>query len=131
MKYLVLIYSNPQSWGHPTFSRTTEFLAASPEEQDEMTAQFEALMKEIHESGELIGAAPLADPVNTTIVRVRDGVPATTDGPFVEAKEQLARYFVVDCETVERATEIAGRFPDARFARVELRAIMHSSGEEM
>ena len=40
---------------------------------------------------------------------MRDGVPAVTDGPFVEAKEHLAGYYVVDCESIERATEIAAR----------------------
>jgi hypothetical protein len=64
-------------------------------------------------------------------VRVRDGVPATTDGPFGEAGEQLAGYFVADCESLERATEIAARFPDARFAAVEVRPIMDLSGQEM
>src|SRR4051794_6908842 len=99
MKYLVMIYSNPQSWGHPAFSRTPEFLAASPDERDGMSARFGELMHEIFESGELLSAQPLADPVNTRTVRVRDGVPTVTDGPFAEAKEQLAGYFVVDCES--------------------------------
>ncbi len=131
MKYLVLIYANPESWDHPIFARTPEFLEMSQEERDETIAQDEALMQEIFESGELIGGQPLADPVNTRTVRVRDGVPAITDGPFVEAKEQLAGYFVLDCENLERATEIAARFPDARFAPVEVRPIMGSSGQEM
>ena len=62
---------------------------------------------------------------------MRDGLPAVTDGPYVEAKEQLAGYFVVDCDSPERATEIAARFPDALFAAVEVRPIMDTSGQEM
>lgn len=131
MKYMLLIYSNPESWGHPMYLRAHEALTMSGEERDEMTEQFEALFKEITESGELVGGEALADPVNARTVRVRDGVPATTDGPFSEAKEHLAGFFVVDCESVERVTEIAARFPDARFAAVEVRPIMNLSGQEM
>ena len=131
MKYLLLIYSNPRTWGHPAFLRATEAQDMSPQERDQMSEQFETLLKEITESGELISAEALADPVNTRTVRVRGGVPVTTDGPYVEAKEQLAGYFVIDCETPERAGEIAARFPDARFAAVEVRPIMNLSAPEM
>jgi hypothetical protein len=57
-------------------------------------------------------------------VRVRDGVVATTDGPFVEAKEQFAGTVLMDVESEERALEIATRWPDAKRYAVELRAIM-------
>jgi hypothetical protein len=131
VKYLLLIYGNPASWGHPMFLRAQEAAAMSGEERDEMSAQFETLLTEISGSGELVAGEALSDPVITRTLRVRDGVLATTDGPFIETKEQLAGYFVVDCETIDRATEIAARFPDARFAAVEVRPIMNLSGQEM
>jgi hypothetical protein len=131
VKYMVGIYSSPDSWGHPMFLRTPEAQAMSDSERAEMTGRLEVLLKEITESGELIGGEALADPVNTRTVRVRAGAPATTDGPFGEAKEQLAGYFVLDCKSIERATEIAARFPDARFGPVEVRPIMDLSGQEM
>ncbi|MEO3926399.1 YciI family protein [Micromonosporaceae bacterium B7E4] len=132
MKYMLLIHANPQNWGHPTFLRTAEALAMSPEERAELSREFETLLTEIHESGELVSAEALPDPAQTRTVRVRDGVPAVTDGPFVEAKEQFAGYFIVDCESMERATEIAARFPDTRFGgAVEVRAVMERSGQEM
>ncbi|WP_433328123.1 YciI family protein [Spirillospora sp. CA-294931] len=131
MKYLIMIYSNAENWGHPIFLREPEALAMTRDEREAMSGEFEALLKEITESGELVTGEALADPVNTRGVRVRDGVPATTDGPFGEAKEQLAGYFVVDCESLERATQIAARFPDARFAPVLVRPIMDFSGQEM
>jgi hypothetical protein len=71
--------------------------------------EVDALLKELTESGELVGTQALADPSNTKTVRVRDGVPAITDGPFAEAKEQLSGYLIVDCASPERATEIAAR----------------------
>jgi len=131
VKYLMLIYSNPETWGHPIFLRTAEGLAMSDAERVAMTEELDTLLTEIRESGELISVAALADPANATTVRVRNSVRLTTDGPYVEAKEQLAGLFVVDCATPERAEEIAGRFPDARFFAVEMRPIMGSSGEEM
>jgi len=131
MKYLILVYSNPENWEHPMFLRNPKFLAMSADERAELTRQAEALHKEITKSGELVVGAALADPVNTRTMRVRDGVPVTTDGPYIEAKEQLAGYFVVDCDSPERAAEIASRFPDARFTGVEVRPIMDMSGQEM
>lgn len=124
MKYLLLIYSHPEAWGHPTFARTAGFLAASAQEQAELTAQFEDVMREIYESGELVDSAPLADPAAMVTVRSRGGAPVATDGPFVEAKEQLAGYFVIECRDQRRALELAARFPDARFGRVEVREML-------
>jgi hypothetical protein len=131
MRFLLLIYSNPQNWEHPMYLRNPAFLALPSDERAELAAQGEALRQEITESGELVAGVALADPVNTRTIRVRDGVPATTDGPYIEAKEQLAGYFVLDCDGPERAAEIAARFPDARFAAVEVHPIMSTSGQEM
>lgn len=131
MKYLVMIYSNPQTWGHPIFLRTAEALAMSEDERAGMTRQFEELLTDITGSGELVSGEALADPLTARTARVRDGAPVITDGPYLEAKEQLAGYFVLDCESAERAAEIAARFPDARFAAVEVRPIMDMSGQEM
>jgi hypothetical protein len=64
-------------------------------------------------------------------VRVRDGVPAVTDGPYVEAKEFLAGYYVVECETAERAGELAAQIPDARYTAIEVRPVMDAGGLEM
>jgi hypothetical protein len=86
--------------------------------------------KAIGESGELVGFAALADPSNTATVRVRDDVPAVTHGPYLEAKH-LAGFYVVDCETVERAKELATTIPDARLSAVEVRPVMEESGLEM
>lgn len=124
MKYLVLIYSNPTSWAHPTFEHTDYYRAASPDERVAMDTQFGDLMREMSASGELVSGTPLAEPETTRTVRVRDGVTVTTDGPFAESKEQMAGYFVLDCVDINRAIDLAARFPDARFGRIEVRPIM-------
>jgi hypothetical protein len=73
-------------------------------------AYYEALSRELAESGELIGGERLAWPEASKIVR-SDGVsaPVVTDGPYAEAKEQLAGYQMFDVESLERAVEIAGK----------------------
>lgn len=131
MKYLVMIYANPRNWEHPMFRHNPEFLALPEDERDEIVRQADEMWAEIHRSGEFVEGVALADPGLTTNLRGVDGVPVATDGPYVEAKEQLAGYFVLDCDSQERAAEIATRFPDARFAGVEVRPIMSGSGAEM
>jgi hypothetical protein len=120
MKYVALIFSNAGA-----------FEALSHSERDEMMSQADAFLKEFTESGELLSGAALADPSTGKTVRVRNGVPAVTDGPFAEAKEQLAGYYLLDCESIERATEIVAHDPAARFWAVEVRPIMDTAGAEM
>jgi hypothetical protein len=121
VKYVALVYNNPGA-----------FEALSQTERDELMREADAYMKEFTESGELLaGGVALADPSNGKTVRVRGGVPAITDGPFAEAKEQLAGYYVLDCDSIERATEIVTRDPAARFWAVEVRPIMDMAGTEM
>lgn len=115
---MLLIYNNPAA-----------LEAMSADERDEIFADVDKIMAELNGTGELLGGEALA-PVHRT-VRVRDGVPAVTDGPFAEAKEQLAGYLMVDCETIERATEIAARWPDAQRWAMEVRPLMTGSGTEM
>ena len=112
MKYMVLIYNRPGF---------TEDLTEA--ERTELFGEVDTIMKELTESGELLGAEALADPSTTRTVRVRDGAPAITDGPFVEAKEQFAGYLLVDCESEQRAIDIAARWPDAKRFAMEVRAV--------
>ncbi|HEY4396915.1 MAG TPA: YciI family protein [Acidimicrobiia bacterium] len=120
MKYMLLIYQNPAAWEN-----------LSEEERNRVFGDVDALVGELNRSGEFVGGEGLAHPSNTKTVRVRDGVPAVTDGPFVESKEQLVGYTIVQCETPERAIEIAARWPDARYWALEVRPIMEPGGEEM
>jgi hypothetical protein len=120
VKYTLLIYSNPATWQ-----------TLSEEERTGLMGEVDTLVRELTESGEWVGGAVLADPSHSRTVRVRDNVPATTDGPFAEAKEHLAGYCVIDCESIDRATEIAARWPDARLVALEVRPIMDSAGLEM
>lgn len=120
MKYLLTIHMNPEVWDTLT-----------EEDRNAVFAAHDDFQRLIRESGEMAGTVALADPSNTRTVRVREGAPAVTDGPYVEAKEFLAGYYLVDCETVERAIELAARIPDARYTAVEVRPVMYEAGLEM
>jgi hypothetical protein len=109
MKYLLMIYQNPTTW---------QTMAEA--EKKELMSEAEAIVTELVESGEWMGGEGLADPATAKSVRVRGGVPAVTDGPFAEAKEQVVGYCIVDCESEERAVEIAIRWPDARLWGMEV-----------
>ncbi|MCO1656873.1 YciI family protein [Pseudonocardia sp. S2-4] len=121
MKFMLLIYNNPAA------------IEAMPEsERAQIFADVDAIMAELTESGELVGGEALAPGEQARTVRVREGVPAVTDGPFAEAKEELAGYLTVDCESVERAVEIAARWPDAKRWAMEVRPVMTpDAGAEM
>ena len=118
MKYVVLIYSNPATWG-----------ALPPKEQDRVIRVHNDLIDELTASGEFLNIYRLADAATTRTVTLVNGVPAVTDGPFVESKEVLASLWEIDVEDAERAVEIAG--PLALHATVEVRPLMGAAGLEM
>jgi hypothetical protein len=120
VKYLLLIHLNP-----------TLLEAMSEAERAAIFAGHDELLKLLKDTGELVGFAALADPSNSKTVRVRDEALAVTDGPYVEAKEFLAGYYVVECESVERAVELGAMIPDAKFSAIEVRPVMESGGLEM
>jgi len=119
VKYLLMIHMNPQTWESLAEEVRAAVFSAHDQFQESLTA-----------SGELVGSAALADPSHSTTVRMRDGVPAVTDGPYVTAPEYLAGFYVVECESVERANELAARIPDAQYTAVEVRPVITEAGLE-
>ena len=115
MKFLVLIYGNPES--------RTVWDSLSDEQKREGMAGYTALHEALSASGELVASESLGDPAATKQVLVRDGRVMTTDGPFAEVKEQLAGFYLLDCETQERAVEIVAEIPEAEFSIVEVRPV--------
>jgi hypothetical protein len=118
VKYLVLIYSNPES--RAIWDRMADHDRATGLDA------YAALDEELAASGELVVSEALADPTRTTRVTVREGQTLTTDGPFAEAKELLAGFYLVDVDTHERAVEIATRIPEAQLGLVEVRPALSS-----
>lgn len=129
MKYVILIHSNPQPWGHPTGDFVAEHQALPPEQRDKLTTAFEDLLKEMSERGELIGGEALGDPATSRLYRWQTGQPLATDGPYSESKEHLAGFFLIDVESRERAEEIVVKFSGPG-ETVELRPVMVSGGPD-
>jgi hypothetical protein len=123
MKYVILIHSNPES--------RHAWEGFSEAEQAEGLKVYAALNEDLAASGELIVTEALADASLAKRVSVEDGRPIASDGPFAEAKEQLAGFYLVECEGLERAIEIAARIPEAPLGLVEVRPTMRYSGLEM
>ncbi|HEU5393065.1 MAG TPA: YciI family protein, partial [Streptosporangiaceae bacterium] len=96
MKYLLMIYGNQEKWAS---------LPAG--EWPEAIARQDAFNRKYRQTGELLGAYGLADAAQARLVRRVDGQPAVTDGPYLETKEYMASFYLLDCESEERALAIA------------------------
>ena len=122
MKYLIMVYSNPMT--------RTVWQGFSPAEQAEAWQAHATLNEDLAAAGELIVSQALADPSLAKRVSVREGRTITSDGPFAEAKEHLAGFYLVECETIEHVIEHAARIPEAAFGLVEVRPVLEPNGLE-
>jgi len=120
MKYLAMIYNNPDA-----------FESLSEGDRDALMTEADIFIKEFQGTGEFLGGSALAHPATGKTVRVRNGGTQATDGPYAEAKEYLAGYYVLDVDSIERAVEIVSKDPASRFWAVEVRPIMDEAGTEM
>lgn len=119
MKYLLMIYGSQEKW---------ESMPADA--WPDAIARHEAFNAKYRQTGELLGSYGLADAVNAKLVRRADGLPAVTDGPYLETKEYLASFWLVECESEERALQIAADMPFADVDPVEVWPILHESAAE-
>lgn len=120
MKYLILIYNNPESraaWAGLTEQQQALGLDA-----------YDTLDKDLAASGELVVSERLADPATGKRVELREGRAFASDGPYAEAKEQLAGFYLLDCADMDRAIEIAGRIPGVPPLGLEVRPVMGLRG---
>jgi hypothetical protein len=114
MKYMLLVYSEEKVL---TDSKRQECYAESIE-----------LTHQLKSSGKYLAANPLQPVATATTVRVRDGKPLVTDGPFAETREQLGGYFLVEARDLDEALSIASRIPAARFGTIEVRPLVELAG---
>jgi hypothetical protein len=116
VKYLIMVYSNPASramWATFSAAEQREGYVAHAAFRDAMAAD-----------GELVTSEALEQPESAKLLTVRDGRPLVTDGPFAEVKEHLAGFYLVDCESIDRAVELAARIPEAPYITIEVRAVL-------
>lgn len=117
MKYMLLIHqgSSPNSQEPDAWSRLSE------DEQKAVLAEYMA----IGQDPRVAGGDQLQPPETATTVRVQDGKTLTTDGPFVEIKEAVGGYFMLEANDLDEAIELAARIPAARMGgAIEVRPIV-------
>jgi hypothetical protein len=120
MKYMLLIYGNQELWE-----------SYQQDDFERVVQETNALQSELRASGEFIGAYGVADQEMAKTVHLADGVPVVTDGPYIETKEYLGSFDIIDCDSLERALEIAARVPFARVGKVEVRPLMHEAPDNL
>ncbi len=108
MKYMILVFASQQQYqemvgqpsAHPAWTR---------EDWAALREFMQAFNQELLDSGELLETRGLSAPVHARRIRFKEGAPVVTDGPYAEAEEVLAGYWVVECASFDRATQIASR----------------------
>lgn len=120
MKYIVMIYHNPELWS-----------ALKEDEQQALMAEGGRRWQEVMASGEAILGEPLAAPEASATVRTRNGITEVTDGPFAESKEQFVGFLLLDVASRERAVEIASGWPDTRVGSLVVREFGDYNGNTL
>jgi hypothetical protein len=113
MKYILLIYGEEGGWDE-----------AAPEERDAVYARYHALGEAMEKAGVVSGGAELKSSTTATVVRQRNGETLVADGPFVETKEQLGGYYLVDCASLDDAIAWAAQIPGAEHGAIEVRPLV-------
>jgi hypothetical protein len=108
MKYMILTYASQRDYDGMA-GKPTEEPVWSAEDFAKMGAFMESLNQDLASSGELVETRALTAPVLTRRLQLQNGVPVVTDGPYAETQEVLAGYWIVECDSFDRATEIAAR----------------------
>ena len=128
MKYVILIHSNPDPWGHPTSEFTDEGRAQPREYHDPSDREFDALLAGISASGEFVSAEALGDPVSSTIYGWSPQGHLATDGPYAETAEQLGGFYLIEAESQELVLEMCRLLPTSY--TVEVRPVIQIEGYE-
>ena len=111
MKYMLLIYLD-QTWDDRSLAERQEVYSGQMQLAEELTTR-----------GQYLGGSPLQPTSSATTVRVRDGKPFLTDGPFAETREHLGGYMLIDVGNLDQAIAIAARGPLARVGTIEVRPV--------
>ncbi len=116
MKYLCLIYADENAWE-----------ATTQDDRQAVYADYGKLMEQYGSNGTLVEGSELQPTTTATTVAVRNGEAMITDGPFVETKEQLGGYILVDVASLDEALEFAAKIPTARTGSIEVRPLVERS----
>jgi len=97
--------------------------ALSPKAWDSLRAETLAYVDDLESRGHLISTHALQSARTAVTVRVRQGRPSVTDGPFAETKEQLGGFFLIEAADINEAIQLATNWPSARLGSIEVRPI--------
>ena len=111
MKYLLLIYADE------TAMRDEDYLRDCRAEAVQLTRDLDA-------AGQYLASSPLQPVSTATSVRVRDGKPLVTDGPFAETREQLGGFWLIEARDLDEAVRLASQAPPGRYGSLEVRPIL-------
>jgi hypothetical protein len=130
MKYLILLYGSQQDFD-ALAGKATDKPAMTPDEVAALHAYMETYHAKLVESGEFVDGRGLTPPVHARRVRLENGAPVVTDGPYPETQEVLAGFTIVECASYDRATEIATGFvnPDTKGEYVDIRPVAEGIDE--
>jgi hypothetical protein len=117
MQYLLLIYGD-EAAGNERFE------AMSEDERNEMLGRWWQYTKELQDTGVHVAGEALHPTMTAKTVRVQDGNPVVTDGPFAETKEQLGGFYLIDVPSEQEALEWAAKMPSHPYGSVEVRQVM-------
>ncbi|ATL25344.1 YciI family protein [Streptomyces formicae] len=136
MKYLVMVQGSQADYEAMAGKPSENSPAWSEKELQAMYAYMGEINNDLAETGELIDAQGLTEPAQARFVsKGKDGRPVITDGPYGETKEVLAGYWLLECESLERVTEIALRVTECPGPEgfveppVVIRAVPEAGGE--
>jgi hypothetical protein len=117
MKYMLILASNPADEPTPDDEAFEPYMG-----------EWFAYSQALAEAGALVTGEALQDAHTASTVRVRDGKRIVTDGPFIESKEVIGGYYVIDVADLDQALDWAARIPNAHFGTVEVRPVMEYDG---
>ena len=117
MKFMLIVHHHEDA-----------FEEMDKETQSQLLTESIELTHQLHATGQYVHASPLHPAATAIIVRVREGKPLVTDGPFIETREQIAGYFLVNAKNLSDAISIAARVPGARIGTVEVRPLIEIEG---
>jgi hypothetical protein len=117
VKFMLLVHHDEES-----------FRQRPEAERQQMLQESVQLAQALAANGQYLAAAPLHPTSETACVRVRNGKPLVTDGPFAETREQLGGYFLINAANIQEAIDIAARIPGARIGTVEVRPVTDVAG---
>ena len=131
MKYMIMLVGSQRDYDMLTGKPVGDGPVWTAEDVGKLHEFMGQWSQALVESGELVDAQGLSAPVHARRVQLQNRLPVVTDGPYPETQEILAGYTIVECESFDRATEIAAGLvnPDAPGEYVDVRPIVDGVGD--